>query len=354
MKNIFEDDTRHSEIRCDNHSYFLLQEGIGYGSYTSVDLYKRLNKAGTTVEVFVIKSFLSKQMRNTQCPVYGPEGLISIQTIRWQLNRELEILQSLRGKSKNIISIEEVLEYDECVRIVYPYCGEPIMRFVDGLDGYSANIDHDSPEDGLAVLTVNDTRESLKQILSALSYVHEIRVCHKDIKPENLLMRNSLSEWLIRRGDKVDSQVVGVKNKSRGSIHLTLCDFNISEYVSAEGCIYDAQGTLHFSPPEVFARSLSDDPHIGVDGFARDIWSVGIFGYVMLCGVLPIKGKSALEIQLKLIDLATNGDEFPDWSCRESDPDFRLLDLINQMLYTDPTKRPSAKEALELLTKTVI
>jgi serine/threonine protein kinase len=134
------------------------------------------------------------------------------------------------------------------------------------------------------------------------------------------------------------------------NIHVTLCDFNTAEFTQDEGKIYDAQGTVLFSPPEVFNRAFTEEQSI--DAYPRDMWSVGMVGFAMLCGALPITGKTPIEIQLELIGMIQDQPNghlcLPsDW---ESIPTTApLKSTIESMLSIDPLSRPSATKALDSL-----
>ena len=337
-------------------NYKLVERNIAFGSSSSMDLFRYDVTKSDGARFVVIKSLSARDLNKMECPVYKKSGLDGVYSKEWQMKRELEILEKLRNVSNHIVTVIDMFSSQtDMIHIVYAYAGKTVMKFAEEYGCYSACIDG-SIEDGcVGVCSVDDTIESLKQLLSALIHVHDIDVCHKDIKPENVLLMSPFSRWHKRAIPGTVGELRSTPNIET-PIHITLCDFNISEYMDSDKAIYDAQGTLHFTPPECFARTFQDNPNAGINGMARDIWSAGILGYVMLCGSLPVTGNLALEIQLKLIQLAMPENDqvtvsFPDWTCRSDNTNMELVNIIQKMLSINPIERPSAKAALDLIER---
>ena len=71
------------------------------------------------------------------------------------------------------------------------------------------------------------------------------------------------------------------------------------------------------------------------DGFATDIWSLGIILYVILSGNYPFKGQNERDLFSKISrGLFHMPETIP----------FEAKRLITKMLSVDPNKRPSSKE----------
>jgi serine/threonine protein kinase len=119
-----------------------------------------------------------------------------------------------------------------------------------------------------------------KQIASGLQYVHDRRLIHRDIKPENLLISPKNEIWLSDFG-------IALVAQSR-------------QYQKTQ----DVMGTLGYMSPE---QSL------GRPVAASDQYALGVIVYEWLCGRMPFKGATLLEIgvqqqQRKL----TLRDQIPD------------------------------------------
>ena len=105
------------------------------------------------------------------------------------------------------------------------------------------------------------------QLLDVLVYLHNCRVVHLDIKPENVLVEpDSFSGGIVK-----------------------LIDFGDAVQLSASGQyhVHTLLGSPEFSPPELVTGSSVD--------LRSDVWSVGVLVYVMLSGVSPFLDESTEE-----------------------------------------------------------
>lgn len=138
----------------------------------------------------------------------------------------------------------------------------------------------------------------LKQVASALSYVHTIGLIHRDIKPENLL-RN-------------------YKNA------VLLSDFGISIEAQSQSRL-DALGTVDYMAPEQIK---------GYPCFASDQYALAIVAYEWLCGTCPFEGTTSQEIAFQ--HLTT-----PPPSLRDKNPDIppEIEQVILKALEKDASQR---------------
>lgn len=119
--------------------------------------------------------------------------------------------------------------------------------------------------------------EFLKQIGSAVSYIHDNKILHLDIKPVNIMLRGE--------GDAV------------------LIDFGISKQ-------YSDDGSKKSSVAAAFSRTyapLEQFEAIGVEEFspAVDVYSFGATAYFMLSGLQPPTSLSLLKEELKQVPNAS-------------------------------------------------
>jgi serine/threonine protein kinase len=94
----------------------------------------------------------------------------------------------------------------------------------------------------------------MRQVFSALEYLHINRIVHRDVKLENVFISSGM---VIKIGDFGVADFIFGENEKR----YTLC------------------GTIDYIAPEM----LSDSGH----RFEVDIWSAGVVMYGLLEGCLP-------------------------------------------------------------------
>ena len=330
--------------RISRSRFHLIAKRIGMGAFCKVDLYKRVKKGSSSRSLCAIKSYHVHELMQSRCPIYSNNRHVMLQTGLYQVEREIRLLQELRSvDDSHIVRLEEVISHPTHLRLVLQYAGAPVMTFMESEHAYSARVMSDSgrflfrPErpTSVRVFTEEDAAEILSQLLDALTCLRRHSMVHKDVKPENVLIDFPVCKW---RDPEFPHSELRASYDHQRPIRVTLCDFNSAEQVP-EGRIFDAQGTVLFSPPEVFGRI---DPESGVDGFARDAWSAGMLAFCLLAGYHPIKGSTPIALQLALLRMPEL--HLPEWVLSSS-----LKRAVEALLAPDPRFRISAGDAIAIL-----
>lgn len=162
--------------------------------------------------------------------------------------------------------------------------------------------------------TEKEASTMIRNLASALFYLHSLHIVHRDIKPENLLVQ------IDRHGNKT----------------LKLGDFGLAQVVTEP--LYTVCGTPTYVAPEILAETGY--------GLKIDVWAAGVILYILLCGFPPFVSTS--NDQEELFDhILTGHYEFtsPYWD----EISLSAKDLIAHMLQVQPEFRFSAEDVLDHL-----
>jgi hypothetical protein len=155
--------------------------------------------------------------------------------------------------------------------------------------------------------------ESAAQVLEALAHAHSKGIVHRDVKPANVMLED---------GDEVS---------------VKLLDFGLAQLEHADTltAVGDVPGTLAYIAPE----RLAGEEATG----AADVWAVGVILWESLAGRHPFWAVSPLETARRV-----EGGAQPLVQLRPDLPQ-ELCRAVDRMLSLDPRKRPTARQALNLL-----
>ena len=115
-----------------------------------------------------------------------------------------------------------------------------------------------------------DAAKIMKQLLSAVQYLHQQNISHRDLKPENVVFRN----------ESPDSDIV-------------LIDFGMAKKFDGTQMFTEQTGTSLYVAPEVLKGDGYDE--------RADVWSLGVLMYIILTGEPPFTGNTFQEIEDNVI-----------------------------------------------------
>ena len=249
------------EIICE----FILKEKLGEGAFGSVRL--GINKqTGEKVAIKILEKSKLSQYEN-----------------KIKLAREIEILKKL--KHPNIIQLYSVIETERQFLL--------IMEYIKGKELYQYILLKKKISEEEACLY-------FQQIISGIEYLHKIKITHRDIKAENILIEQNTNT-------------------------IKIIDFGLSNTYDdkEEGMLSTACGSPSYAAPEMLEGKL-------YKGGKVDIWSAGVVLFAMICGYLPFDDEDNSELYKKII----NGKySIPSHVSRQG------RDLLYGLLNTNPRKR---------------
>lgn len=225
-----------------------------------------------------------------------------------EIYSEGEVLKDL--SHPNIIKIFDVYYYDQSIYLIEEY--------IEGGDLFSklSKMDHFSEKISLYIM---------KQVFSAVYYLHENSLLHGDLKLENIMV-HSLNV-------KKRPSLILSNDRFYHHIDIKLIDFGCSTLFFKDKPLTELIGTLYYLAPEVILGSYSDK---------CDIWSCGVILFILLTGKFPFDGDSNDEILSKISRCEYKIDLQTDFKYTSKE----TIDLIVKCLNPDPFNRISALEAL--------
>lgn len=142
-------------------------------------------------------------------------------------------------------------------------------------------------------------RSITRQLVSALRYLHEHRIAHRDLKPQNVLVGSG-----------------GV---------VKLCDFGFAAELGAGGSLLASlKGTPLYIAPEVFCGGEYD--------LRADLWSLGVLVYELAVGRPPFYAASLPEL-MRVVGTAAE----PPFPAGAVPPDCEAF--LRRLLVKDPAGR---------------
>jgi len=241
---------------------------------------------------------------------------------RMKVFKEVELLHKCAGRP-NILQLLEYFEDRDRFYLVFEkmYGGTLLHRIEQ-----CAHFDE------------NEAARVVKDIATALAFLHDNGIAHRDLKPANILCETV---------DKVSP--------------VKICDFDLASGCRSSPCdptltpeLSSPVGSAEYMAPEVVDTFVFDET-LHYDKRC-DIWSLGVITYIMLCGHPPFVGECSKDCgwdfgeacqtcQDMLFASIKRGEySFPDETWKGVSNEAK--DLISHLLVRDRSSRYSAHEVL--------
>ena len=166
-----------------------------------------------------------------------------------------------------------------------------VMEFLAGGDLMSLLIKKD-------ILTENEAKFYIAEIILAIESIHKLDCIHRDIKPDNILIGKNghikLSDFgLAKVSEKLYNNYNYNNNYNINNINnINNIKDNQNEKMTHKKN-YSCVGTAYYVAPEVLNKSGYNSEN--------DWWSVGIIFYEMLFGYAPFASKETKQVCYKVL-----------------------------------------------------
>lgn len=268
------------------HAQYIVGKKLGMGAFAQVYGVHKAEKP-TSEELAV------KVMDNREVVNGNPVDKVDDNS-KDTIANEVEILRMVR-------------KWDCCIKMTDSY--------IDGLYSYIVMEKCDltllRAIDSMPALTEVSLADLLRQALASLCCIHAVDVVHRDIKPDNYLVKNGV---------------------------VKLCDFGMAELVDAK-CpkLTGVFGTAPYMSPEMVKGDEYDAK--------TDVWSYACMAYVLFLGKFPYQPEKANS---KAMKAAIMKGATPDFAPKSGLPRISecVTDYLRFILVRDVDERPSAMEAL--------
>lgn len=210
---------------------------------------------------------------------------------------EVEILQRVRSFSA-CVRLADAFVVGSCSYIVMERCDSTLYGHLDA-----------QPR-----LTEKWLAQCFQQMLLGVSQIHSVGIVHRDIKPDNFLVKGGVPK---------------------------LCDFGLSAVLHKDELLLEGVvGTAPYMSPEMLAEDDYDEK--------TDLWSFGVVAYVLLLGKFPYFPKSGRVTADAVKASISDAKDLPDYrpaAVSMPPPSDALAGIVRSLLARRPEERATVREA---------
>eukprot|EP00825_Cyclidium_porcatum_P030592 TRINITY_DN3239_c0_g1_i2.p1 TRINITY_DN3239_c0_g1~~TRINITY_DN3239_c0_g1_i2.p1 ORF type:complete len:417 (+),score=70.69 TRINITY_DN3239_c0_g1_i2:527-1777(+) len=212
------------------------------------------------------------------------------------IKKEIQLLRKLNHPA--IIKLHETYENSSYIFLIKEllHGGELLQRILNS-----------------GVYTEKIAAVLMKNLFSALTYMHSLNIIHRDIKPENIILK-----------------------QQNNDTEICVTDFGLADFYNPKGdYLFKRCGTPGYCAPEILEDQIYD--------FKVDCFSAGVIMFIIITGCSPFYSTKYEEIVQKNLkcQIEYSKPEFKQQLSAEA------IDLLKNLLEKNPAKRFTALQALQ-------
>jgi len=221
--------------------------------------------------------------------------------------REINAMNHIGNDHQNVMGYIECFESDDNVFCVMQYCSRGDLFSVVKENGKLSEV---------------RAKKYFRDILNGLEYIHDKRVCHRDLSMENVLLGEDDSCVIC----DYDFAVQMPWNESTNAPSIMSCDGGV--------------GKESYIAPEVIGKEL-----VQIDGIKSDVWQLGVILFCMLANGFPMRKAVDQDPLFRWVVQGRLGDLVSRWGVELSSD---ALDVLRAIFKRSPADRPTIQQLKEM------
>ncbi|KAH3899420.1 related to Serine/threonine-protein kinase TDA1 [Saccharomycodes ludwigii] len=177
-------------------------------------------------------------------------------------------------------------------------------------------------------------------LLSALQFLHDQGIVHRDIKAENILFRKKDVAKVDKFTENINPHHLLNSKYDLASHDLIIADFGLATTISNVVDLREYVGTISYISPQIVRCKGAGESCEPYD-YKVDIWALGVLSYFMGFGYMPFD----CETDKETLDCIATGDYYlEETDTPPGTEDELFISFLKQTFIVNSKERPSVHQ----------